>query len=131
MVAWRALNPEKVRAQSAAYYAANPEKQKARNAAWYKANLKKVRDYGLKREYNLTLEQYNSILEAQSHRCAICQTHQSDLTKALAVDHDHRDGTIRGLLCSNCNTAIGKLSDNPAGLHTALDYLTGPRPKLA
>ncbi len=77
----------------------------------------------LKREYNLSLAQFNILFSAQVGCCAICDTHQSTLGKALAVDHCHTTGKVRGLLCSNCNTAIGMLRDSIELLDKAKEYL--------
>lgn len=59
--------------------------------------------------YGIDIPQYNRLFEQQSGRCGICKAHQSELKKALAVDHNHKTGLIRGLLCHKCNLAIGLL----------------------
>jgi hypothetical protein len=61
----------------------------------------------LKLYYGITLIQYNEIFNSQNGCCKICGTHQSELKKALFVDHDHKTGKIRGLLCHQCNIGIG------------------------
>lgn len=76
----------------------------------------------LKSKYGLTLEDYEKLFEAQNGVCAICEKREQQ-NKLLAVDHNHRTGAIRGLLCSLCNTAIGKLGDDPDLVKRALDYL--------
>jgi hypothetical protein len=58
------------------------------------------------------------MLAAQHGVCAICQTAQ-----AIHVDHDHRTGQIRGLLCLRCNAALGQLADDPLVLRRAARYL--------
>ena len=58
-------------------------------------------------------------------KCGICDKHQVELSKRLAVDHDHETMEVRGLLCIDCNTSIGKLGDNIEGLEQALRYLNG------
>lgn len=88
---------------------------------------KKVR-FGLLQRYGLTLEDYEHILELQGGMCAICkgpETRKSRLgrTYSLGVDHDHDTGIIRGLLCFNCNFALGKLSDSSEVLFRAAYYL--------
>lgn len=83
------------------------------------------RKYRLKREFELTLEQYNDLFQKQQGRCAICGVHQSKINKALAVDHSHRNNKIRGLLCMNCNRGIGLLKDDPSILQRAMIYLRG------
>jgi len=61
----------------------------------------------LKSKYNITLEEYDKIFQEQDDCCAICGVHQSELYRRIDVDHDHKTGKVRGLLCTRCN---GKLS---------------------
>jgi len=68
--------------------------------------------------------------QEQGGRCAICMVHEDDLEHAtfrnkLVVDHNHRTGEVRGLLCSRCNIALGHLDDSPVKLRNALNYLLG------
>jgi hypothetical protein len=79
----------------------------------------------LKAEYGITLDDYNKMFADQSGCCAICNIHASSLKKPLCVDHCHTTGNIRGLLCSECNLAIGKFKDNITNLHNAIKYLGG------
>lgn len=65
-----------------------------------------------------------ALLAEQDGTCALCERTTADKTgRPLHVDHDHETGAIRGLLCSDHNTGLGKLGDNAAGLQAALDYL--------
>jgi hypothetical protein len=81
----------------------------------------------LRRKFNLSLEDYNKMMEAQEGKCAIClqfETQKRDgKLKALAVDHNHATGAIRGLLCTGCNTGVGKLKDSTEILMNAIKYL--------
>ena len=67
---------------------------------------------------------YDEMLVKQKGVCAICNStlNSSRYTK-LAVDHDHRTGKVRGLLCTNCNTAIGLMKDSTIRLQNAIEYL--------
>lgn len=78
------------------------------------------RKYALKRKYNITVEEYNSMMHLQENKCAIC----GDMSEKLCVDHDHKTGKVRGLLCSNCNTSLGKFKDSIQILKNAISYLT-------
>ncbi len=73
--------------------------------------------------YGITLDDYNKMFAEQEGKCSICGTHQCATGRALAVDHDHETGKVRGLLCSNCNTALGKFNDDVELLKKAIDYL--------
>lgn len=71
----------------------------------------KQRNAYLKRKYGITLKQYNEKLKAQDSRCELCGRHKSEFTRSLAVDHDHKSGRIRGLLCFTCNKLrVGRLT---------------------
>ena len=72
---------------------------------------------------DLNEESYRDLLEAQNHRCAICRRGLAETTRALAADHDHTTGRVRGLLCLDCNTGLGKFRDDPALLRNAAAYI--------
>ena len=86
------------------------------------------RKYKLKILYGLTEEDYEDMLKEQGGVCAICKQEETAKSNAgypknLAVDHCHNTGKVRGLLCHNCNIAIGKLKDDVGLLESALKYL--------
>lgn len=82
----------------------------------------------LRRSYGMTEEDYHALMGAQGGRCAVCR---GDFTgRSPHVDHDHETGAVRGILCFVCNTAIGKMRDDPALLRAAADYLEQPLPKI-
>lgn len=90
--------------------------------------LEYLKAYSLKKKYHLkvygmTLEDYNQMLEEQNHSCAICKVHKDTLTRALSVDHCHNNGTVRGLLCSRCNIALGFVDDSVETLASMIEYL--------
>jgi hypothetical protein len=96
---------------------ANPERTKRQKKAWR-----------LRTDYGITIEEYEARLTAQSGRCAICGLDESRSNLGngnfmLSVDHCHDSGAIRGLLCNNCNRAIGMLGDDPEILKRAIQYL--------
>jgi len=69
---------------------------------------------------------YAALLKKQDGRCAVCgrtsaETRQKE--RELAVDHIHGSSVIRGLLCMDCNTALGKLGDDPVRIRKAADYV--------
>jgi hypothetical protein len=86
------------------------KKTKAQQRA---ANLKR---------YGLTVVEYNRLLEEQQYVCAICKM-PNNTNKSLSVDHNHKNGQIRGLLCNHCNRALGLLRDNVDVLQSAVIYL--------
>lgn len=113
-------------------YRANfPEENARRTRDWIKQNPEKARETqrraNLKRTYGITVEQYDELLEKQNHACAVCKRPTSDFPRRLAVDHNHKEGFIRGLLCTNCNhRVVGRYRDS-ALLRAAADYLDNYR----
>jgi len=83
----------------------------------------KKREYDLKKDFGISLNEYNDIYMLQNGQCGICGIHQKDLKISLSVDHDHLTGKIRGLLCTKCNTALGLYNDNEETLLKAILWL--------
>ena len=84
----------------------------------YKHNRSLAKDRTLMKRYGVTRGEHNEMLKRQNFRCAICVRKVK-----LVVDHCHKTGEIRGLLCSKCNSALGMLRDNTFLLEKALNYL--------
>ena len=76
-----------------------------------------------------TIKDYLDIAEEQGYVCAICGQDNFKMgdfhSGVLVVDHDHQTGKVRGLLCHNCNRALGLLHDDKSALSQALKYLEG------
>lgn len=88
----------------------------------------KYRAIHLLSNFGITPDEYNAMYQAQDGVCAICQQPETTAGKTfLAVDHDHKTGVIRGLLCGNCNKGLGYLRDDSALLARAINYLDRPR----
>ena len=87
-----------------------------------KRNQKKTERRRTLRTYGITSEQFDELLAVQDGRCAICGVTPGE--RAMAIDHDHRTGAVRGLLCGPCNSALGLFGDDRARLEAAVEYLT-------
>lgn len=85
-------------------------------------NKELERSYRLRNKFGITPEQYDTLVAIQQSGCAICGG--IDSNKALAVDHCHTTGKVRGLLCSRCNQGLGMFKDSPALLEKAKVYVT-------
>jgi len=119
--------------EGALYQKANPEvchKKSNKYAAKERARQLKIknrkleaRNSQMKLKYGITLEDYEILLKAQEGRCAICGIHEDLLTRALAIDHCHTTGKIRGLLCNYCNPGLGSFRDSVKSLQAAIMYL--------
>lgn len=93
------------------YYRLNKERLKDR-----------MRESYFKRRYGITVQDYEELLQAQDGKCALC----GGITEAnglLYVDHSHRTGKVRALLCNSCNVALGLFKDDPALMRAAADYV--------
>lgn len=90
-------------------------------------NPEKIRGTKLKQEYGLSIERYNAMLASQDHVCAGCLKPESTIWRgrvlSLAVDHDHLNGDIRGLLCMRCNRALGMLGEDLDTMRRLIDYV--------
>lgn len=95
----------------------------------------RVRANSLQRLYGISPAEYDALFAAQAGLCAICRKPESmerlGVLRGLCVDHDHKTGKVRGLLCARCNVAIGHLTDDPAVIHAAARYLLGIESELA
>lgn len=76
--------------------------------------------------FNLTLEDYDTLLKHQRGRCAVCKKFPKVGGNRLSVDHNHVSGLVRGLLCWNCNRALGRLKDNLELIEALAEFLRNP-----
>lgn len=127
---WRKENPEKYRSAKKKWQEDNREASRIYAAEYAKQNKDARRESQLKYKYNLTVEQYNQMLEDQDYVCAICFG-VNEGEENLSVDHDHSccpgikscGFCVRGLLCRRCNSGLGSFQDNENFVQSALMYL--------
>ena len=125
---------DKLSQQIAKYRSNNKKKLAAAQNVWRKNNPDKVKQYqrisNLRKNFGLSVSDYEAIAVKQNGLCDICRQPESFVHKAtnttaqLAVDHCHKTGKVRGLLCKSCNTALGIFKDDTKLLLQAIDYLT-------
>jgi hypothetical protein len=90
----------------------------------------------LKRNFGLTLEEYEAMRARQNDLCAICQRPEgvigprSTKIMSLSIDHDHKTGKVRELLCHHCNNAIARMQDNHEWMIRAAQYILKHKNKL-
>lgn len=91
------------------------------------ANPEYYLEQDLKKNYGVTLEWYRNTLSKQNNVCAICKNPEVAVIRgkvvAMAVDHCHKTGKARGLLCTRCNRGLGLFNDNVDNLKSAIEYL--------
>lgn len=91
---------------------------------WRREDYKiRMKDYHLKYKYNISLKEYEEMVFNQNGLCAICKNPPITHNKILKVDHNHKTGKIRGLLCDFCNFAIGNAKEDILILESAIEYL--------
>ena len=110
------------------------KKNKDKVAIWHKKERQKEgvkvkrKDKFLREHYGMTYEKYLEMLKDQNYVCAICGQEETRLSRSkeptmLSVDHCHKTGEIRGLLCAKCNYGLGSFMDNINNLLSAAKYL--------
>lgn len=100
---------------------------KNKSRIWRAKNRDKYRNYRLKFTYGVDANEYQKRYKNQNGCCAICQNPNLS-GKWFNVDHDHKTGKVRGLLCDCCNWLLGNAKDNIGTLQRAVDYLEGVVP---
>jgi hypothetical protein len=122
---WKKAHPEKNREQVRRYRLRHPEKVAASKKRWW-AQLypEKQWDYWLRKKYKITLEAYDALLVAQEFKCAVCKVDFKRMPKKLRhVDHCHKTKRVRGILCFECNWALGFLKDDEVTISNLLEYV--------
>jgi hypothetical protein len=153
MKSYRESNKEKIKQHDHAYYMANKDKLQQQAKEYREKNKDKLKEarrlkhaenkdkinelarlrrtpeknkrIALKSMYGLTLEQYNSMLNKNNGKCPICgvEFEKGRNGKQPCVDHCHKTGKVRGIICSKCNAGIGNLNDNIQRIRKAADWL--------
>jgi len=127
--AWAKAHPERVREFSRAWRKANPkyyktwkkanyEKYQETYRIWVKNNHQKRKNRHLIRSYGISLIQYKQLLKKQGGHCVVCPTKVE-----LGVDHNHKTGKVRGILCSPHNWLLGNLEKNQKVVYKLFRYL--------
>lgn len=121
---WDSENVDRKKRLKADWDKANPEKRKEHLDKLLKNNPEYFKEKHIQYQYGMTAEEYAVMVIRQGNNCATCgkpadETHR----KRLFVDHCHRTGKIRGLLCQHCNTALGMVKDDVNVLSSLIAYL--------
>lgn len=105
------------------YYSSNKEQIAKTSKEWAQKNKDKIRNANLQKKFGISLEEKNQLFNTQKKCCAICKAVKNNKNRDWDVDHCHETGVVRGILCSNCNRALGLFQDNPEILLNAYSYL--------
>lgn len=114
----RIKNPEKYLQQRRKYVKNNHKQILEKGKIYRSKHPKKIKDVQLKWKYGISFKDYIRLSKSQKNKCAICGK-----LKKLQVDHNHKTGKIRGLLCQNCNFVLGFVKDKINILKKSILYL--------
>lgn len=126
---WRQKNSEKVNDKIREDRLVNPEKYREWEREQRNKNIEKSRYKDVLKKHKITADDYNKLVIEQNDLCKICSKKETKKSRTdgnicrLALDHCHKTGKIRGLLCHHCNAAIGHLKDDINLLQKAIEYL--------
>lgn len=99
-------------------------KLKSIGSKYIKNKQETTRIYSYKKKFGISIEQYDDILKSQNYSCAICEIHESVHKTKLHIDHNHKTGEIRGLLCDLCNRFLINKQTDPEIFLKAAKYLS-------
>lgn len=123
---WRQENQSSILEEKKKYYRENRDQILSKQKLYWDNRTEKQRNKVVERQiakkYGLSLEEYNQKSSSQGDVCKICQK-KCSTGKRLAVDHNHKTGQVRGLLCGRCNLILGRAEELPDLLRKAADYL--------
>jgi hypothetical protein len=107
--------------QTAAWRDANRDHYNTVSRQYRNTRAERIRH--VSKRFGLTEAQYVAMEEQQEFACVVCRKPFSEMARQPHVDHCHKTGAVRGLLCSGCNQALGNAKDDPALLRALASYL--------
>ena len=124
-----AKNKDKVIARQLENYHKNNAEMRIRRAKWREKNKGRIQNDYLQRRYGITTEEREAIFQKQGGCCRLCGATENNDSRGvqLHVDHCHKTGKVRGILCNECNMMLGFAKDNVTILEAAIEYLKEER----
>jgi hypothetical protein len=119
---------ERLRAQKVRAWQKNRDKELEKSKVRYQREKDERASKRLKKDFGITLDEYNAMFEMQKGLCAVCGEPQKIRDKygnlrRFSVDHHHKTGRVRQLLCGPCNLSIGLVKENVVTLNSMIDYI--------
>jgi len=102
------------------WYRRNRRYKLRQNQIWHQKNKEKVNARVRLHRHDMTQEEHDALLRKQKNRCAICR---KKFLKTPHIDHNHKSGENRGLLCDDCNLGLGRFKDSIRILMNAIKYI--------
>lgn len=99
------------------------EKIRTQRKSFREANKKRLSVSKNRAKLKITVEQFDAMLAERDGRCEMCGKHQSEMDRRICIDHCHKTGIVRGLLCDTCNRGLGLLKDDTSLLARGILYL--------
>lgn len=121
-LAYHEKHKEHLLAKAREYYRENREKINAAKREKRKLNPKVYNDRARVSRFGLAPGEFDAMAIAQNHCCDLCGDHRQ-----LVVDHNHKTGKVRALLCAPCNTALGLLKEDTKRIWRAMEYVVAHR----
>lgn len=129
MKLYRENNIDSLTTKKKEYYSKNRQEILKKKKTYNKEHSEERREFQRVKKFGITNIQYKDLLIKQNDVCAICLKSETavdprtNLKMNLAIDHNHVNGEIRGLLCTKCNRGLGYFQDDSSLLNKAKDYL--------
>lgn len=123
--AWRKANPAKVRAYAAHDRYCHPDRIRRSRVKWEATHPIELAIHRKKtrlKNHGLVLSDWDNLFALQGFKCGACSAVDPGATD-WCLDHDHKTGKVRGILCRSCNLALGHAKDDPAVLLLLIQYL--------
>lgn len=124
---WKEKNIEKVKEDKKKWQQNNKDRHHETNVKYRDKHRVRLNIMARVREYGITIEEYKAMIVAQDNKCAICFLPETKIWRGkqteLCLDHCHKNGGLRQLLCFQCNLGLGAFKDDPARLQSAITYL--------
>lgn len=124
---YRRIHKEELNAKKKKYYYDHREEMLKHHKEYYNTRKLEYRARAVKHKFGIPIDEYNRMVAEQNNLCAVCGNPETStrngVIKSLAVDHNHKTGKVRKLLCESCNTVIGKVDENVETLTRMIEYL--------
>ena len=124
---YREKNKIELKNKKKQYYDAHKEEISKQHKIYYSNRKAEFREKRVTYLFGITADRYNNMIEDQNNLCAICGNAETQARngaiKRLAVDHNHKTGKVRELICHSCNIAIGYIREDVVILSKMINYL--------
>lgn len=119
---WRRKNKEKISEYMLNYYSKNMKRIKEYNSMRRKSRIDYIRNKVYFSKYGITYDEKIEMIKNQNNKCLICSGIFGSIKQAC-VDHSHKNGKIRGILCHSCNRGIGLLNEDIGLFNKIIEYI--------